>query len=210
MKLQLALDRMTLDSAVAVARSVRDSVDWVEVGTSLIKEYGTDSVLAMRKALPDKTIVADVKTIDSVRYEFELCFRAGADVVTLMAVAPSTTVELGVKIASEYGKTVILDLLNGRLEEVGRYADRENVILCWHRGKDEQETYGVQASSFTHPALSHPGARWAFAGGLSHENLHKVAAYRPYLVIVGSAITSAQDPAQAAREFRRIAREVET
>ncbi len=209
MKLQLALDRMTIDSAVAVARSTTESVDWVEVGTSLIKEYGKESILAMRRALPDKTIVADVKTMDNVRYEFELCFRAGADVVTLMAAAPSATIESGIEVAAEYGKTVILDLLNCPIEDIGRYANRENVILCWHLGKDEQETTGIQANFFKRAALNHPGTRWAFAGGLSLENTHEAAAHHPHVLIVGSAITSAQNPAQTARKFRLLIEEVE-
>ncbi|MHB1627870.1 MAG: orotidine 5'-phosphate decarboxylase / HUMPS family protein [Bacilli bacterium] len=209
MKLQLALDRMTLDSAVAVACSTAESVDWVEMGTSLIKEFGMQSILALRRALPDKTIVADVKTMDNARYEFELCFRAGADVATLMAVAPAAAIESGIEIASEYGKTVILDLLNCPVEHIGRYANRENVILCWHLGKDEQENARPRTDVFTHAALNHPASRWAFAGGLSLENAHQAIASRPHLLIVGSAITSARDPALAAHKFRMLIQGVE-
>ena len=50
MKLQLALDRMEIDDAIQLTKKVEDSIDWVEVGTSLIKEFGMASVKEMKKS----------------------------------------------------------------------------------------------------------------------------------------------------------------
>ena len=40
MIIQLALDRMNMKEAIEMARTVESSIDWIEVGTSLIKEFG--------------------------------------------------------------------------------------------------------------------------------------------------------------------------
>ena len=44
MKIQLALDRVTIEEAIILAKLAEPSVDWIEVGTSLIKEYGIESI----------------------------------------------------------------------------------------------------------------------------------------------------------------------
>jgi len=40
MKIQLALDRLSIQDAVKMAKLVETEIDWIEVGTSLIKEFG--------------------------------------------------------------------------------------------------------------------------------------------------------------------------
>ncbi|WP_025698066.1 orotidine 5'-phosphate decarboxylase / HUMPS family protein, partial [Paenibacillus forsythiae] len=88
MKIQLALDRMSIEEAADMVRRTEPYIDWIEVGTSLIKEFGMASVEALKREFPHKTIVADMKTFDNAQYEFELCFGAGADVATVMGAAP--------------------------------------------------------------------------------------------------------------------------
>ena len=40
MEIQVALDRIPLEQAVRVAADIADHVDWIEVGTSMIKQFG--------------------------------------------------------------------------------------------------------------------------------------------------------------------------
>lgn len=54
MKIQLALDRMNMEEAIEMARSVEASIDWIEVGTSLIKEFGVNSIKEMKNHFPEK------------------------------------------------------------------------------------------------------------------------------------------------------------
>ena len=93
MNVQLALDRLTIEEAIKMGNIVREYVDWIEVGTSLIKEFGMESVKELRKAFPEKIIVADIKTFDNARYEFEMCYKAGADVATVMGAAPKVSID---------------------------------------------------------------------------------------------------------------------
>lgn len=204
MYLQVALDRMTIQSAVGLVEQVRSSVDYVEVGTSLIKEYGMDSIRTLRLAFPDKILVADIKTLDNVRYELELCFKAGADVATIMAVAPEDTIELGFRVASEYGKTIMLDFLNCSLETAQPYMEKQDVILCAHVGIDQQERSTARA--FPAPAvITRDGrtVRWSIAGGVGLDNIDSIVNLHPHVVIVGGAIVRASNPTDAARQFRK-------
>lgn len=50
MKIQLALDRMTISEAIETAKEAEQYVDLIEVGTSLIKEYGVESISEIKKS----------------------------------------------------------------------------------------------------------------------------------------------------------------
>ncbi|WP_060532678.1 3-hexulose-6-phosphate synthase [Paenibacillus bovis] len=214
-RIQLALDRMTIEEAIDMAGQVQAAVDWIEVGTSLIKEFGMESVRRIKEAFPDKVIVADIKTNDNARYEFELCYRAGADVATVMASAPDATLDLCMQTAQSHGGIIMIDLLNvtpQRVEELQRYTE---AVLCQHVSKDQQEHHGQtlggqsipdpqQQDTHSIDSDSTQAARpsIAAAGGITLDTLPSILQDRPAVVIVGSAITKAAHPAAAAREIR--------
>lgn len=44
MKLQVALDRISLDEAIKLSTKLNGNVDIIEIGTSLIKDYGNSAI----------------------------------------------------------------------------------------------------------------------------------------------------------------------
>ena len=72
MELQLALDDMTLDEALALVKSVQAHVDIIEVGTPMVMEYGMAPVRELKKLFPDKKVLADLKIMDAGEYEAEV------------------------------------------------------------------------------------------------------------------------------------------
>ncbi|GIM45444.1 3-hexulose-6-phosphate synthase [Collibacillus ludicampi] len=208
MMIQLAFDRMTIDEAIQLGQRVREYVDWMEVGTSLIKEFGMESIKALREAFPDKTIVADMKTFDNARYEFDLCYASGADVATVMGAAPTVTIDVCMEVAAQRGKRVMVDLLNTpvpHLESIYRYKE---AILCAHVSKDQQEIAGERQSLEWLTQIQRigtDGPRLALAGGITADDLFALSRVKPYVVIIGSAITNAEDPVAQARKIRETA-----
>ena len=65
MKLQIALDDITLKGALELVERVRDSIDIIEIGTPLIYLCGMEAVRAMKQRFPDKEVLADMKIMDS-------------------------------------------------------------------------------------------------------------------------------------------------
>ncbi|TCN24196.1 3-hexulose-6-phosphate synthase [Mesobacillus foraminis] len=204
MKIQLALDRMTIPEAVGMAEKVAQSVDWIEVGTSLIKEFGVDSVKEMKRAFPDKVIVADIKTIDNARYEFEMCFEAGADVATVMGVSPLVTIDASMEVAGRYGRMVMIDLLNTSEEQQRELLKYKDAIFCEHVSKDQQEEMGAKNQGRGSSIFS--GERMvAVAGGITLSSLVQLQrTLKPEVVIVGSAITKAENPSESAAQFKEL------
>ncbi|MEH7095184.1 3-hexulose-6-phosphate synthase [Neobacillus vireti] len=211
MKIQLALDRMEIEEAIELTRKVADSIDWIEVGTSLIKEFGIVSVKELKQAFPEKTVVADIKTIDNARYEFEMCFEAGADLATVMGAAPLVTIDACMEVARRYNKKVMIDLLNTSSEQKRALMKYKEAILCDHVSKDEQEESGSQNRGTTSgQLLDDPAIQVAAAGGITLESIGTLrATMNPAVAIIGSAITKAVDPAKAAAQFKQICHQEE-
>src|SRR6266513_3165463 len=83
--LQVALDVYNLHRALELgAEAVAGGADWVEAGTPLIKSEGLNAVRELKKAFPDKAIVADMKIMDTGGMETEMAIKAGASIVTVL------------------------------------------------------------------------------------------------------------------------------
>jgi 3-hexulose-6-phosphate synthase len=199
------LDRMEINEAIELTRKVEDSIDWIEVGTSLIKEFGMTSVREMKQAFPAKTIVADIKTIDNARYEFEMCFEAGADVATVMGVSPLVTIESCMEVARRYNKTVMVDLLNTTEQKKRDLMKYKDAVFCEHVSKDQQEELGASNHGKVADNLYGPDMTIAAAGGITLDSLQLLRkTLNPTIVIIGSAISKAKNPAEAAAKFKLV------
>ena len=208
MKIQLALDRLSIEEAIQITREVEKSIDLIEVGTSLIKEFGMNAVSKIREAFPKKTIVGDIKTIDNARYEFDLCFNAGGDIATVMGVSSIHTIEACLNTAAKHGKKAMIDLLNTSDEQKQALRKYNDAIFCEHVSKDQQEELGSQNQG-TKPS-DFSGFQVAAAGGIKLDSIEDlIKSIHPAVVIIGSAITKAEDPSVAAAQFKQVISQTE-
>lgn len=208
MPLQLALDRLPIEKAIQLAHETTAEVDWIEIGTSLVKEFGVQSIQAFRNAFPNKTLVADMKINDNAKYECKLAFEAGADVITVMGTAPLITIETVHHAAEQAKKTVMIDLLNTSVSTQQALHDTfPQAIFCIHTSKDQQEE---SEKTFSLSGVQWNDRRIAVAGGISTETLPVILEnYKPYVYIIGSAITKHANRLTAAKQFQQIIKGVE-
>ena len=201
--LQVALDFMNLHRALKVAEeAVAGGADWLEAGTPLIKAEGLDAVRALKRQFPKYTIVADMKTVDVGRLEVEMAAKAGADVVVVLAISDEATIREAVRKAEEVGKEVLVDTLGIR-DAASRLRDVMELgvhRVCLHRGVDE----GIFQDYELLDELRELDIRIGVAGGINASTIGEVAR-RADFVMVGRAITRADDPRSAAGEILRAA-----
>ncbi|NPV53031.1 MAG: SIS domain-containing protein [Firmicutes bacterium] len=205
LNLQLALDFIPLDEALSLCTRLEKHIDWIEAGTPLIKKEGIRAVERLKAAFPDKVIVADMKAVDAGAREAEMAFDAGADVISVLALAHDATIVGAVSAANSTGKRVVADLLgthdHERVETVRRLEGLGVHMIGVHTGTDEQATGQdplaalAQVSAVTNLPIM-------VAGGISPETIDEVLRYKPNVVVVGSWITGSADPAGAARALR--------
>jgi 3-hexulose-6-phosphate synthase len=74
-KLQVAIDLLSTEDALALVAKIAPYIDIIELGTPLIKQEGLAVVTAMKQAHPDKLVFADLKTMDAGELEADIAFK---------------------------------------------------------------------------------------------------------------------------------------
>jgi len=202
--LQVALDVYNLHRALEIGReAVAGGADWVEAGTPLIKSEGLNAVRELKKAFPDKPVVADMKIMDTGGMETEMAIKAGASIVTVLGASDDGTIREAVEAARKYGGKVMVDLI--AVPDKPRRAKEAEALgahyVALHVGIDEQMQgkSPVQTVKDVRAATTLP---IAVAGGLTSETLAPLIDAGADVLIVGGAITKAQDATAAARAMR--------
>jgi 3-hexulose-6-phosphate synthase len=203
MKLQVAMDVLTTEDALALAGKVAPHVDIIELGTPLIKAEGLSAITAIKQAHPDKIVFADLKTMDAGELEADIAFKAGADLVTVLGVAGDSTIAGAIAAGKAHGKGVVVDLI-GVSDKVTRA--REVVALGaefveMHAGLDEQAEEGFTFDTLLTDGTT-SGVAFSVAGGVKIGTIADVQSAGAVVAVAGGAIYSAEDPAAAAAELR--------
>ena len=203
--LQVALDLMQLNRAVAIAReAVEGGADWIEAGTPLIKSEGAEAVRALRREFPSLKIIADTKTMDTGSFEVEIMAKAGADIVTVLGLADDATIEEAVMAGRKYGAEVMVDLINvpDRVARAKRVQELGASYVCMHMGIDTQMRGEEPPVDILRRIVSEVSIPVAVAGGITAENAGEYVEAGASDVIVGGAIIKTSDIPAAARDIR--------
>ncbi len=203
MRLQLALDMLSSESALAVSQAVEPYIDIIEIGTPLIKHEGISVLRLLRKHFPNKILLVDLKTMDVGQYEADFAFDAGADIVTVLGVADDATIAGAVASAEAHGKSVVVDIINvtNKPERARRIQDLGAHYIGVHSGIDQQKQ-GHSPLIDLRAVMNSVSIGVLVAGGIRLETLSEVLDMRPNIVVVGGAITSASDPSAVARSMK--------
>ena len=204
MKLQAAIDRVTLEQAKDLARQLDPIVDIIEMGTSLIKDYGFYALNKEALGLQHAELLLDAKTIDEGQYEFEKGFETGADILTVMGAASQGTLETTYKVAERYGRQMFIDLMEVNDQKLAAINQFENAIYGLHHAKDDTGTFNAADSVASFHQKYPQIKRINVAGGIDLNQARKLKAQGiAETVIVGSKIVKAADPVAAAKEFMK-------
>lgn len=203
--IQVALDHINIERALKCAReAVAGGVDWLEAGTPLIKSVGLDAVRQLRKEFPKHTIVADMKTMDAGRGEMEAAAKAGADVAHVLGAASDATIKECIEAGKNYGIKIAVDLL-----EVKDYVKCAKDVEKWgashisiHTPIDAQMR-GEEPFTKLKEVAEAVNIPIAVAGGINSETAPKAVESGATIVIVGGAITKAEDAAKATADIKK-------
>jgi len=209
--LQVALDLLNAHRALNIAKdAVEGGADWLEAGTPLIKSEGMDVVRMLKQTFPDKTIVADMKTMDTGALEVEMAAKAGADVVCILGVSDNSTIIDAIKSARKYGSKIMVDLI-GVMDKEKRVKEMEKLgvdYLCIHVGIDEQMIGKKPFDTLTSISKS-TSIPVAVAGGLNSETVADAVKAGASIIIVGGAITKAKNVVKATKIIKKAVAEKE-
>lgn len=199
-KLQLALDVLPMEQALALTEAVRGNVERIELGTPFVLEYGMEAVRRFRARFPEKELLADLKIMDAGALEAGAAFAAGADLVTVLAVTDRATIRACVQEAERYHKAVVADMIcvenpeqtAKELEAMGIHG------IAVHTGVDQQARGRTPLEDVRRLRPVVRQAELSVAGGISRETAADYCRAGAQVLIVGGAIASAPDPAAEA------------
>ena len=202
-KLQLALDVLTTEAAIELATQTQEYIDIIEIGSPLIKHEGLRLVIKMRELFPDKELLVDLKTMDVGEYESDFCFKAGADIVTVLGAADIETVKGSIKSAKKHGKKVMVDMIN-----VDDKVILANIVSSLgadyvgiHSGIDQQLVGGSPLKDLQ-AVKEGSEIPVIVAGGINIQTIDAILEADPDVVVVGGAITSSPTPAISAKAIK--------
>ena len=204
MKLQISFDLIDLDKAIAVGSEVAQYADIIEVGTILIYHHGIEAVKRFRQAFPDKVILADTKIVDRGKEVAELFADAGADWITVMAGTSPQVIHATTTAAHSENVKVMLDLIDS--DSVGQSAlEAKNLgadALLFHQPYTETESlvfldkWDMIKGNSSLPIF--------VSAKINRDNVDKIVALKPDVIIVGVGITDSQDSAAEAQYFAEL------
>lgn len=199
-QLQLALDLPMTDS-FAVLEAVHEYIDSIEVGTPLVYQEGMQVVRSLRAAYPEHRLVVDLKIMDAGALEADIAFEAGADVVTVLALASDKTIQGAIKSAKAKAKSVMVDMIQvpNLLERAESLVSLGVEHLCVHTAYDLQAVVATPYQALQVLRERFATTHLGIAGGVNLSNLDAILPFKPNSIIVGSAISKAENPAEVAK-----------
>lgn len=204
MKLQVALDTLSLEECIQLLDEIKDSIEVIEVGTPFIIEEGMLPVKTLKEKYPQLEVLADCKIMDAGEFEATKCFEAGADIVTVLGVSNNETIEGVVRSAKKYGKKCMADMIEVKnLVERTIELDKLGIdYICVHTAFDVQST-GKNPLEELHVVNNViKNAKAAVAGGVKLETIDAIVNEGAEIIVVGGAINNAKDRAKMAREMK--------
>jgi len=135
--LQIAQDLINLHRALQIAEeAVKGGVEWIEVGTPLIKSEGRNAVRSLHKNFPGNVIVADMKTVDGGSAEIVITAKSGANVVFMLGGSDNHSVTEAIETAKQYGVMLGCDTIDIPEERiVERAIELEDLGKKWEKQK---------------------------------------------------------------------------
>ncbi len=203
--LQIALDAPSLEGARKVIEQLPGSDRIIlEVGTPLIKRYGTRVISELRQVAKDKFIIADLKTLDVGKVEADIAYEDTADAVVAAGLAPAETIDATVHEAKRLGIYAVVDMLNvdDVLEKLKSLKDFPDIVIL-HRGIDQESgrTCGLERIQLIREAFTDKKYLIAVAGGIVPETAKEALEKGADILIVGRYVTQSRDVQRSVREF---------
>jgi bifunctional enzyme Fae/Hps len=203
--LQIALDAPSLEGAKKVIEQLPGSDRIIlEVGTPLIKRYGTRVINEIREIAKDKFIIADLKTLDVGKVEVDTAYEDTADAVVASGLASPETLDASVQEARRLGIYAVIDMMNvddimAKLKSLKEFPD----VVILHRGIDQEsgQTSGLERIKLIRKNFPNKKLLIAVAGGIVPETAKEALEQGADILIVGRYVTQSRDVERSVRDF---------
>ncbi len=211
--LQIALDNPNIERAKDILGHVPESDRVIlEVGTPLLKKYGTKAIRELRDSAKDMFIVADLKTLDVGKVEVDLAFEETADAVVAAGVAAPEILDGFIYEAKRLGIYSVIDMMEvaDPVQKLRLLKQLPDIVIL-HRAIDVEKAgvhHRMELIKELRQAFANQRLLIAIAGGIIPETARQALEKGADIIIAGRYITQSKDVKRAVREFLEVTPEM--
>jgi len=205
--LQVALDFISINDALRIIKKLRGlDVDIYEVGTPLIKSEGVRAVSIVRELVDEAVVLADMKTADVGALEVRLAAENGADAVSVLASADDEVIISALNEGKSLDVDVVVDTI-GKVDVVKGVSNLVGLgvqVVNVHLAIDVQLRSGRTVDDIL-DIIKYLRSMYrdiiiSASGGVKPHHVRDLVRGGVNIVVMGSAITKASDPAKVVKE----------
>jgi 3-hexulose-6-phosphate synthase len=202
MKLHFTYNFSDLAQAIKIAEQTAEYADIIGVGSLLLFKEGTKAIKTFKAAFPNKDIFAETKIVEKADEAVTMMAQAGATYISVLAGTFNASLKKAVTTARRLEVKIALDLLDA--PSMGQAAmDAKTLgadLLILHNAPHQDDT--VDIDSVWHNVRDNTTVSIFVTGKIDLSNFQQVAALKPQGIMIGSPVTQAENPGQAAQLFR--------
>ncbi len=206
--IQIAMDFINIDDALRLIKKLEGlEVDVYEVGTPLIKSEGIRAVRIVKELANSSVVLADMKTADTGGLETRLAAKNGADAISILASANDEVIKSALNEAKSLDIDVVVDTI-GRLDVlkvINEVVPLGVQIINIHLAIDVQLSSGKTVADILdvikNVRNSHKNLIISVSGGIKPQHIGGLVSSGADVIVIGSAITKAADPAEVVRQI---------
>ncbi len=207
MKLHIKYNFTDLEHAKKIAEQTAEYADVLGIGSLLIYHYGIEAVTAFKKMFQDKLLFVDAKITDRAEASVKLFAQAGATYISVLAGSYKNIIRGATQAANQYKVNVLLDCADAySLGESAKEAEALGIHgLIVHRVRAASHEEG-DLETIWHEARDNTKLPIIMRGKLDHSSLPDIIKLNPNGIMIGEAITYADNPAQEAQAIKALMR----
>ncbi len=203
MKMQIKYNHLDFEKILNIAQQTAESADIMEIGSLLLYQKGIEAVSIFKNTFPNKPLYADAKITDKAEIAIKLFAQAGASYVSVLAGAHFSIIQKAVTAAQENNINLVLDFLNTDI--FGQFAVESETLgvssILLHRRINGNQTdletdWQVIRGNSNLPIF--------IEGKIDENNINQITKLKPSYIVIGSAITNANDPAATAAIMKKL------
>lgn len=204
MNLQIAVDVADTKRILEIASQIHDVIDIYEVGTPVIMKEGMVPVRELKNAYPNLCVLADTKIMDGGALECKDVCEAGADIITVLALADDETILEVCQVAHAHHRKVMADLIcvQNIPKRSKELMDLGVDYIGVHTGVDMQKQGRTPLKDLETLVQAVPNEMAVVAGGVNLNTIDEYVALSPITIISGGALYNAKDIRNAVLEMK--------
>ena len=203
MKIQIKYNHQDFEKTLNAARQTESIADIMAIGSLPLYQKGIAAVTIFKETFPNKPLYVDARITDKAEAAIKLFAQEGASYVSILAGAHFSIIQKAVETAKKYNIEVVLDFLNTDI--FGQSAVESDTLgvnaMLLHRRINGNQT---DLESDWQVIRGNSNLPIFIEGKIDEANIHQIVKLRPSVIVIGSAITNALDPARTAANLKAL------